>query len=56
MLVAPLYALFIAPAAGTFVRKTILHQREFLADADAVLLTRDPEGLALALAKATAIA
>jgi hypothetical protein len=47
-----LYAFFIAPAAATFVRKTISHQREFLADADAVLLTRDPEGLALALAKA----
>ena len=53
-LVAPFYAFFIAPAAGTFVRKTILHQREFLADADAVLLTRDPEGLALALAKVSA--
>jgi heat shock protein HtpX len=51
---APLYAFFIAPAAGVFVRKTIVHQREFLADADAVLLTRDPEGLALALAKASA--
>jgi SH3-like domain-containing protein len=46
--------LFIGPAAGTFLRKTILHEREFLADADAVLLTRDPEGLALALAKASA--
>jgi hypothetical protein len=51
-LVTPLYVFFIAPAAGTLVRKTILHQREFLADADAVLLTRDPEALALALAKA----
>jgi heat shock protein HtpX len=50
-LVTPVYVFFIAPAAGTFVRKTILHQREFLADADAVLLTRDPEALALALAK-----
>jgi len=54
MLVAPFYAFFIAPAAGTFVRKTILHQQEFLADADAILLTRDPEGLALALAKVSA--
>lgn len=52
--IAPLYAFFIGPAAGAFVRKTILHQREFLADADAVLLTRDPEGLALALAKVSA--
>ena len=53
-IVAPLYAFFIAPAAGVFVRRTIVHQREFLADADAVLLTRDPESLALALAKASA--
>jgi heat shock protein HtpX len=53
-IVAPLYAFFIAPAAGVFVRKTIVHQREFLADADAVLLTRDPEALALALAKVSA--
>ena len=54
MLVAGLYAFFIAPAAGMFVRQTISHQREFLADADAALLTRDPEGLALALAKVRA--
>ena len=53
-LAAPIYVLFIGPAAGTFLRKIILHQREFLADADEVLLTRDPEGLALALAKASA--
>lgn len=53
-LIVPLYAFSIGPAAGTFLRKIILHQREFLADADAVLLTRDPEGLALALAKASA--
>jgi heat shock protein HtpX len=53
---APLFALFIGPAAGTYYRKIIMHQREFLADADAVLLTRDPEGLALALAKASAAA
>jgi heat shock protein HtpX len=50
-LAAPVYAFFIGPSAATWVRKIILHQREFLADADAVLLTRDPEGLALALAK-----
>jgi len=50
-LAAPGYAFFIGPAAATWLRKIILHQREFLADADAVLLTRDPEGLALALAK-----
>lgn len=50
-LVAPGYAFFVGPYAATWLRKIILHQREFLADADAVLLTRDPEGLALALAK-----
>jgi heat shock protein HtpX len=50
-LVLPVHALFIGPLAGMFLRKIILHQREFLAHADAVLLTRDPEGLALALAK-----
>src|SRR5438309_3637686 len=49
--VAPWFVLLGAPAAGLFVRRAISRQREFLADADAVLLTRDPEGLALALAK-----
>ena len=53
-LVAPVYGLFIGPAAATLLRQMILHQREFLADADAVLLTRDPEALALALAKVSA--
>jgi hypothetical protein len=36
------------------IRTAISRQREFLADADAVLLTRDPEGLALALVKIAA--
>jgi heat shock protein HtpX len=45
------YVLFVAPALGHLLRPALLRQREFLADADAVLLTRDPEGLALALAK-----
>jgi heat shock protein HtpX len=49
--VAPWYVLLGAPAIGLFVRQAISRQREFLADADAVVLTRDPEGLALALAK-----
>lgn len=44
----------LAPAVALWLRKNISHQREFLADADAVLLTRDPEGLALALAKVSA--
>ena len=33
------------------LRRTILRQREFLADADALLLTRHAEGLLTALAK-----
>ncbi len=49
--VAPWYVLLGAPATGLFIRQAISRQREFLADADAVLLTRDPEGLAFALAK-----
>jgi heat shock protein HtpX len=44
----------VAPAIALWLRNNISRQREFLADADAVLLTRDPEGLALALAKVSA--
>jgi hypothetical protein len=44
----------VAPAVALWLRKNVSNQREFLADADAVLLTRDPEGLALALAKVSA--
>jgi heat shock protein HtpX len=50
-LFAPVYALFVAPVAALVIRQAVSRQREFLADADAVRLTRDPEGLALALAK-----
>lgn len=50
-MVAPVYALFVAPVAALLIRQAVSRQREFLADADAVTLTRDPEGLALALAK-----
>jgi heat shock protein HtpX len=50
-IVAPPYVLFVAPGIASFIRQAISRQREFLADADAVVLTRDPEGLALALAK-----
>lgn len=39
------------PLIGRLVQRAISRQREFRADADAALLTRDPEGLALALAK-----
>jgi heat shock protein HtpX len=45
---------FVGPVVALWLRKHFSHQREFLADADAVLLTRDPEGLARALAKVSA--
>ena len=46
-----LYILFIAPALAALLRAAVSREREFLADADAVLLTRYPEGLLRALAK-----
>jgi heat shock protein HtpX len=52
----PLYVLIGAPGAALLIRQAVSHQRAFLADADAALLTRDPEGLALALVKAGAAA
>jgi heat shock protein HtpX len=51
-----LYVLIGAPGAALLIRQAISHQRAFLADADAALLTRDPEGLALALVKVAAAA
>lgn len=44
-------AAILAPIAATLVRLAISRKREFLADADGVLLTRYPEGLARALEK-----
>ena len=41
----------LAPIAATLVQLAISRKREFLADADGVLLTRYPEGLARALEK-----
>jgi SH3-like domain-containing protein len=49
--VAPLYAVFAVPVVALLIRQAVSRQREFLADADAALLTRNPEGLALALVK-----
>jgi hypothetical protein len=46
-----LYIFFIAPAMASVIRAAISRGREFLADADAALLTRYPEGLMRALAK-----
>jgi heat shock protein HtpX len=50
-LVAPLYAVVVAPIVALLIRQALSRQREFLADADAALLTRDPAGLAAALIK-----
>ena len=46
-----LYVFFIAPVLAAVIRAAISRSREFLADADAALLTRYPEGLVRALAK-----
>jgi heat shock protein HtpX len=48
---SPFYVLFGAQRCARRVGGAVSRQREFLADADAILLTRDPEGLALALVK-----
>ena len=45
------YLLLVSPVAALLIRTGVSRQREFLADADAVELTRDPESLALALVK-----
>lgn len=46
-----LYIFFIAPFLASVIRAAISRGRESLADADAALLTRYPEGLMRALAK-----
>ena len=46
-----LYIFFIAPFLASVIRAAISRGREYLADADAALLTRYPEGLLRALAK-----
>lgn len=51
VMLLPLYALVVGPAVGYLLRFAISREREFLADADAALLTRYPPGLARALAK-----
>jgi heat shock protein HtpX len=50
-MLAPVYAVAVAPLVALAIRQAVSRQREFLADADAALLTRDPDGLAMALAK-----
>ena len=51
MLPAIFYVFVIAPILAALIRSAISRSREFLADADAVLLTRHPEGLLKTLAK-----
>jgi hypothetical protein len=46
-----IYIFAVAPALATLLRAAISRSRESLADADAALLTRYPEGLIRALAK-----
>jgi hypothetical protein len=46
-----IYVFFIAPVIAAIIRAAISRRREYLADADAALLTRFPEGLLRALAK-----
>ncbi len=47
----PVYAMFIAPLAGVAIRAALSRKRELAADADAVLLTRNPGALMRALIK-----
>ena len=50
----PFYIFVGAPATAYLLRRAVLRQHEYLADADAALLTRYPEGLARALVKMSA--
>jgi Zn-dependent protease with chaperone function len=50
-MLTPVYVVLVAPLVGLVIRQAISRQREFLADADAALLTRDPGGLVSALVK-----
>ena len=47
----PFYSLFIAPIVAEFIRVAVMRRRQFLSDADAVLLARSAEPLAIALTK-----
>jgi heat shock protein HtpX len=51
VMLLPLYAFIVGPAIGYLLRFAVSREQEFLADADAALLTRYPPGLARALAK-----
>jgi len=54
LLILALIMAILAPIAAGLIRAAISRRREFLADADAALLTRYPEGLARALEKISA--
>jgi hypothetical protein len=54
MLLLPVHVFILAPLLAPRASRTVSREREYLADADAVLLTRNPEGLARALAKIAA--
>lgn len=54
LLVLALVLAIIAPILARIIQLAISRQREYLADAGSVELTRNPEGLASALAKLTA--
>ena len=51
MLILSLVAIILAPLAATLVQLAISRQREFLADASSVELTRNPQGMISALQK-----
>ena len=54
LMVVAIVLSILAPIAAMLMQMAISRKREFLADADAALLTRYPEGLALALEKISA--
>ncbi|MCX8189630.1 MAG: M48 family metallopeptidase [Candidatus Diapherotrites archaeon] len=54
IVVIAIIAAIIAPIVATLIKLALSRQREYLADADAVALTRYPEGLASALEKLAA--
>ncbi|MDD3032660.1 MAG: M48 family metallopeptidase [Candidatus Pacebacteria bacterium] len=51
MLVLAIIGMILAPLAASLIQLAISRKEEFKADANAALLTRDPEGLASALIK-----